>query len=94
MTEPTLESIARCQERTLLIVQQLATKVDDRIEHDDAWREKMDLMISGDGNGRKGFQIRVDRLEQTAERQKWLVRTLGSAVLVLALKVGVDLMTG
>ncbi len=85
MTDPTLESIARSQDRTLLIVEQLAEKVEDRIEHTDAWRERTDLILMGDGNGRKGHNVRIDRLEQSLKAQLWVIRVLGTGIIVLVL---------
>lgn len=87
MTDPTLESIARAQDRTILIVEQLVEKFEDRIEHTDAWRDKTDRMLYGDGNGFRGYNVRMDRLEVTAERSKWLVRTLGFGLLLMVLEM-------
>jgi hypothetical protein len=86
MTDPSLESIARAQDRTLLIVEQLSTKMSERIEHTDAWREKIDLTLVGDGNGRKGHNIRIDRLEQKIAAQMWFIRVLGGGLIALMLK--------
>jgi len=86
MTDPSLESIARAQDRTILIVEQLSTKMSERIEATDAWREKVDLTLVGDGNGRKGHNIRIDRLEQKIAAQMWFIRALGGGVLALGLK--------
>lgn len=91
MTESTLESIARAQDRTILIVQQLVKTVDERIEHDDLWRERTDLIIFGDGNGRKGHNVRLDRLEVAADRQRWLIRLMGGAVAVALIKGALDI---
>lgn len=86
MTDPSLESIARAQDRTILIVQQLAEKMAERIEHSDSWRERIDLTLVGDGNGRKGHNIRLDRLEQKLAAQMWFIRVLGGGLIVLLLK--------
>ncbi len=91
MTEPTLESVARSQDRTLILLEQLSTKVSQRIEHTDSWRERTDLILMGDGNGRKGHNVRLDRLEQRAAAQQWLLRILvgGMALAILDRLVGV-----
>ncbi len=87
MTDPSLESIARAQDRTILIVQQLAEKFEERIEHTDDWREKTDRMLYGDGNGYKGYSVRVDRLEVAGERAKWFIRTLGIGLLLMIVEM-------
>ncbi len=91
MTEPTIASIARSQDKTLVIVEQLVKTVNERIEHDDAWRERTDLIIFGDGNGRKGHNVRLDRLEVAAERQRWIVRLMGGAVTLALIKGALDI---
>ena len=90
MTDPSLESIARSQDRTLLLVEHLSDKLDERIEHDDAWKERTDLILMGDGAGRTGHTVRLDRLEQKAASQQWLVRALLGGVVGLVLKMLTD----
>jgi len=92
MTDPSLESIARAQDRTILIVEQLSTKVSERIEHTDAWRERTDLILMGDGNGRKGHNVRLDRLEQKIAAQMWVIRALGGGLIALLLKTLADVL--
>ena len=92
MTDPSLESIARAQDRTILIVQQLAEKMAERIEHSDSWRERIDLTLVGDGNGRKGHNIRIDRLEQKLAAQMWFIRVLGGGLIVLLLKTAASML--
>ena len=85
-TSPTLESIARCQDRTLLVVEQLSEKVEARIEHTDDWRSKVDKVLHGDGNGFRGFNVRIDRLEQRAAAQMWVVRALVTGLIAMIAK--------
>ena len=90
MTDPTLASIARAQDKTLIIVENLAEKVAERIEHTDAWRDRTDLILMGDGNGRKGHNVRIDRLEQANERQRWLTRLMMGALVLSILNAVLD----
>ena len=83
---PTLESIARCQDRTLLVVEQLSEKVEARIDHTDEWRSKVDKVLHGDGNGFRGFNVRIDRLEQRASAQMWVVRALVTGLIAMIAK--------
>lgn len=76
----------------LTILRGLSQKIDERIETTDAWKERVDRILVGDGNGQKGHNVRLDRLEQTCERQKWFVRSLIVPVLLLAVKAGLDLL--
>lgn len=92
MTDPSLESIARAQDRTILIVEQLSEKMHARIEQSDAWREKVDLTLGGDGNGRKGHNIRIDRLEQKIAAQMWVIRALAGGLIALLLKTAASML--
>ncbi|KKL46847.1 hypothetical protein LCGC14_2341460 [marine sediment metagenome] len=83
---PTLESIARCQDRTLLVVEQLSEKVEARIDHTDEWRSKVDKVLHGDGNGFRGFNVRIDRLEQRASAQNRVIWALSGALGALVLE--------
>ena len=92
MTDPSLESIARAQDRTILIVEQLSDKVAERIEHTDAWRERTDLILMGDGNGRAGHNVRIDRMERTIKAQMWFIRALGGGLVAVLLKLASELL--
>jgi len=83
--EQRLRSIEVQQAEVLMLLKGLAEKMDERIVQSDAWRQKIERTVMGDGNGNKGHSIRVDRLEQSAERQRFLVRTLigGIAILIM-----------
>lgn len=77
----------------LTLLRGLAKKIDDRIEASDVWRKQVDSILKGDGNGNKGHNVRLDRLEQAAERNKWLVRSLLVPVLFLAGKALIELLS-
>lgn len=77
----------------LTLLRGLAKKIEDRIEASDVWRKQVDSILKGDGNGNKGHNVRLDRLEQAAERNKWMVRSLFLPVLFLAVKAGIELLS-
>ena len=91
-TESRLADLERSNERIIVLLEHLTAKVESRIEHTDAWRERTDLILMGDGNGRKGHNVRLDRLEQAAQRQTWMVRSLGVPVLLLIVKSAMELL--
>lgn len=93
MTEERLARIEADQARILSGLENISEKVDEGFAHADERHARMELVIYGDGNGRKGHNIRLDRLEQTAERQKWLVRTIGGGLLLLAARAAVSFLT-
>jgi len=43
---------------------------------------KLDLALHGE-DGKSGLIVEVDRLKQTADRQRWTMRTIGAAVMGL-----------
>jgi hypothetical protein len=51
--------------------------------------EKIDRLVHAvEGNGEPGMKIRVDRLEQTAQSNKWLVRTIGASLIAAVIGAG------
>jgi hypothetical protein len=49
---------------------------------------RMDHHITGNGTPERGVLIRMDRLEQEAERRKWLARaTIGTVIGALTMSV-------
>ncbi len=70
----------------LALLHVLSEKMEGRIADTDSWRSKVDGILRGDGNGQKGHNVRLDRLEVAQERQKWTVRTIGAGVLLLILR--------
>ena len=56
-------------------------RLDEQVKNMD---EKLDkLLYMMEGNGKPGVLVRVDRLEQTAEGQKWLMQAFIGATVVL-----------
>lgn len=86
MDEERLRKIEVAQAEVLTLLRALAEKMDDRSAVADSWRKRTDRILMGDGNGAKGHNVRLDRLEQAHERQKWLIRSLLVPVVLLALK--------
>lgn len=76
MTDNTDERLARIE--TMLL--HITDKIDGRIASSDQWRSRIERIVFGDGNGTPGHHVKLDRLVQAQERQKWLVRTLVAAV--------------
>lgn len=89
--EQRLAEIERTQERVLVLLESLTKQVGEQVAADREWRTRHDLVVFGDGNSNLGLRLRVDRLEQTAERAKWTVRTVTAAVLALLGKVVSDI---
>lgn len=81
-----LAEIERTQERVVVLLESLTKQVSEQAQADREWRAKMDTQVSGDGNNNPGLRLRVDRLEQSAERAKWTVRAIATAVIGLAAK--------
>lgn len=84
MSDERLRTIEQQQERILVLLEGLTAKMHDRIRASDEWRAKVDRALWGDGNGQKGHNVRLDRLEQAQERQKWFTRAVGGAVVTAA----------
>lgn len=95
MTEQRLSAIEAQLVRVTLMLENLTEKVDERSDVLETQSASMQKTVYGDGNGNKGHTLRIDRLEQTADRNKWAVRTLSAAMMgVLAKTVWGLLGTG
>jgi hypothetical protein len=70
-----LIAIEKTLERCITLLEGVETAQQDRAETDRTRWAKLDNLIYG-RNGAAGVLVRVDRLEQTAERQKWFIRVL------------------
>lgn len=90
VTEDRLRALEIQSAQILLLLQELSTKMGDRITATDIWRTQVDRILMGDGNGQKGHNIRIDRLEQAAAHQKWMLRSIVIPVLLLAAKAVFD----
>ena len=86
MQEERLRKMELQQAEILSVLRSLTEKMDDRIEQSEKWRQKVDMILIGDGNGRKGHNVRLDRLEQAADRSKWALRVVGAGLIMLALR--------
>jgi hypothetical protein len=94
MNDVWMRKIEVQQAEVLTLLRKLGEKVDARIEADDEWRQKTDRILYGDGNGYRGHNVRLDRLEQAQERSKWIVRSVLVPVVLLALKALQEILTG
>jgi hypothetical protein len=49
--------------------------------------EKHNDSLYGDGNGKVGMNVRVDRLEQIEDNRKWHLRALWGSIVAAVLKI-------
>lgn len=91
-TEERLSNIEQGQARVLTLLEGLSEKMETRIASSDVWRARTERTLYGDGNGHPGHTLRIDRLEQTGERQRWLSRTMLGAVVALAIRAVWDML--
>ena len=92
-TEERLRAVEVQNAEIITLLRGLVDKMEQRINFSDQWRSRVDSILVGDGNGQKGHNVRLDRLEQTAERQKWMFRSLLVPVVLLALQAAADILT-
>lgn len=90
MTDNTDERLARIE----VMLQQLTATVDQRVVQSDRWRTRIEKTIYGDGNGNPGHHIKLDRLLQAQDRQKWLIRAVVGSVVALAAQAILGGLTG
>lgn len=66
-----------------MLLEGLAKKVDERISQTDSRLARHARTLWGE-NGNPGMLVRLDRLEQSHDRSRWLVRSIVVAVVTLA----------
>ena len=74
--ESRLRAVESKLDRLLVVVGELAKRFDDHAEDQQRFREKTNAVLYGDGNGKRGVMVRLDRVEQgqaRAARLMWLV---------------------
>ena len=91
MNDVWMRKIEVQQIEILTLLQGLAKKMDERIKEADDWRDKVNRILHGDGNGYRGVNVRLDRLEQAHDRSRRFFWGLLIPVLLLALKALSDL---
>lgn len=97
MTEVSEERLARIeadQARMLVLMESLTEKVERRMGETDLWRSRLERTIYGDGNGNPGHHIKLDRLLQAQDRQKWMIRAVVGGVIALAVQAILGGLTG
>ena len=92
--EQRMSGIETSQARMIVLLENLTEKVIDRTNQSDLWRGRVEKTVYGDGNGNPGHHIKLDRLLQAQERQKWTIRTIGAVAIGLALKAAVAALSG
>lgn len=80
--EERLNDIEKLQERTIVLLEGLGERVSSRIATTDERLARYSRTIWGN-NGDPGMLTRLDRLERTAERSKWLIRSALGAIITL-----------
>lgn len=78
-TPQRLAAIEAQQARIVALLEGLTAEVQKQVEADEENRE----VIFGDGNGRKGLVVRIDRLEQAGQNARWLFRAILGALIPL-----------
>jgi Tfp pilus assembly protein PilN len=89
--EQRLAEIERTQERVVVLLESLTQQVSGQQAAEREWRTRLDGLLNGDA-ANPGLRLRLDRLEQDSARARWVLRTLGAAVLALVLKAGHSLL--
>ena len=80
--EQRLAEIDRKQDRTCLLLEQLASKVEERASHSDLWRERVERTVWGfNGTVSNSLVVRLDRLEQVNKQQMWVIRIAAGVIL-------------
>lgn len=75
-------AIERKLDHTCFVVESLSEQMQKHTELEMAWNDRLTRTIYG-YNGTPGLLLKLDRLEQAQERQKWLVRAVVGAMLGL-----------
>ena len=92
MNDERLRKIEVQQAEVLALLRTLTTKMDEQIKEGDDWRHKVNRILHGDGNGYRGVNVRLDRLEQAHDRSRRFFWSLLVPVILLALKALSDLL--
>lgn len=82
MEERRLANIERQQVETITLLRGLAEKVDERIDHDNQWRERIERTVYGH-NGSPGMMVKIALLEDAQSRHRWLLRTVFGTLTIL-----------
>ena len=86
MNDQWMRKIEVAQADVLTLLRALSIKMDEQIREGDDWRHKVERILYGDGNGYKGHNVRLDRLEQAHDRSRRFFWSLLVPVILLALK--------
>ena len=70
-------------------IEALLERLTARVEEHIAKTDETDRTVR---SGERSLLVRIDRLEQSGERQRWLVRSVIAAVVVLAVRAVSGLM--
>lgn len=87
-----LREVEKQLERVLVLLESLTNDVRNLSIREAESSNRTLRTMHGDGNSR-GLLVRLDRLEQAQERQRWLTRTLAGAVIALGARAVVGFLT-
>lgn len=82
--EQRLANIEAQQARTIVLLENLSKKVDDSVSSSEVWKHRIECTLHG-CNGSAGLLVKLDRLEQAYDRNRWVVRALIGAVITIIL---------
>ncbi len=84
-----LAKIEATQERILTLLEGMAKRLEDKEEDDKETRR----LLQG-SNGSPGILVRLDRVEQSQERTRWVTRAILGAVVTLIVGGFYAILTG
>ncbi len=82
--ESRIRAVESKLDRLLVVVEELAKRFAVHADDQQRFREKTNAVLYGDGNGKRGVMVRLDRVEQgqaRVSRLTWLV--MGGVVAAL-----------
>ena len=91
--EERLRDIELKQAEILTLLKGMCNRMDERVKTSDEWRARVERTIYG-YNGTPGLLVKIDRLEQSHERGRWLMRAVLGAVVTLVAGAMWALLTG
>lgn len=83
MTTPEAQHLAQIErklDRLAVMMNAHQDRFEEQSEVSREWRQSMTRLLHGE-DGASGLMVRVDRLEQTSERSRWVVRAMGGSAI-------------
>jgi hypothetical protein len=92
MSEQRLAALEVQVARAVTLLEALSSRVDERLDEQEDFRRSLRRTMFGNGDG-VGVLTRVDRLEQSAKRGKWVARTAVGACIAMVVSALWGLLT-